>query len=114
MSPPESSNLEQITQAISSGNANALGSYFDRNVEIAVLDEEDIYSKAEAIKVVQRFFNENQPKSFSQVHKGTSKGSDSQYCIGNMSTGGGTFRVYVYMKTNGGDYLIQELRFDKE
>jgi hypothetical protein len=114
MSPTENASLEQITQAISSGNASALGAYFDSNVEIAVLDEEDVYSKNQAVKVVQNFFNKNKPTSFSQVHQGTSKGNDSKYCIGNMSTEGGTFRVYVYMKTNGGNYLIQELRFDKE
>lgn len=114
MSPPENASLEQITQAISSGNATALGAYFDKSVEIAVLDEEDVYSKTEAIKIVQGFFNKNKPQSFSQVHQGASKGNDSQYCIGNMGTNGGTYRVYVYMKTNGGNYLIQELRFDKE
>ena len=114
MNYTENASLEQITQAISSGDASALGTYFDSNVEIAVLDDEDVYSKAEAIKVVQGFFSKNKPTAFSQVHQGTSKGNDSQYCIGNMSTGAGTFRVYVYMKTNGGNYLIQELRFDKE
>jgi len=114
MSPPNNASLEEITKAISSGNATALGAYFDNSVEIAVLDDEDVYSKAEAIKIVQGFFNKNKPQSFSQVHQGTSKGNDSQYCIGNMSTGGGKYRVYVYMKTNGGNYLIQELRFDKE
>lgn len=110
----ENASLQQITDAISSGDASTLGSYFDSNVEIAILDEGDVYSKADAIQVVKKFFSQHSPKSFSQVHQGTSKGNDSQYCIGNLTSGSGTFRVYVYMKTNGGNYLIQELRFDKE
>ncbi len=114
MISPQNASLQQITQAISSGDANALGIYFDNSVEIAILDEGDVYSKGEAIQVVKKFFNQHSPKSFSQVHQGTSKGNDSQYCIGNLTSGSGTFRVYVYMKTNGGNYLIQELRFDKE
>lgn len=107
-------NLPDITKAISSGDADALGQYFDQSVEVAVLDQEDIYDKAQAVGVVKQFFAKNAPKSFSQVHQGASKGADSQYVIGNLNTSGGTFRAYVYVKTSGGKTLIQELRFDKE
>ncbi len=107
-------NLDAITRAISNGDANALGQYFDANVEVAVMDKEDSYSKDNAVKVVKDFFTKNKPASFKQVHQGSSKGQDSQYCIGNLSANTGTFRVYIYMKVSGGKYLIQELRFDKE
>jgi uncharacterized protein DUF4783 len=111
---PGSFNLAAITKALSDGNADALGQYFDNTVEVAVMDNEEVYSKAEAIRIVKNFFSKNQPSSFSQVHHGASKGQDSQYCIGNLVASSGTFRVYVYMKVSGGKYLIQELRFDKE
>lgn len=110
----DNANLANITKAISEGNADALGQYFDQTVEVAVLDKEDVYSKAQAINVVRKFFSENKPASFSQVHKGASPNNDSQYCIGNLVAGSKTFRVYIYMKVTGGQYLIQELRFDKE
>ena len=106
-------NITSITKAISDGNADALAAYFDSNVEIAILDDEDVYSKAEAIKVVKGFFSKNKPNSFSQVHQGSSKGKDSQYCIGNMETSNGQFRVYVYLKVSGNNTSIKELRFDK-
>lgn len=107
-------NLSDITRAISSGDADALGQYFDQTVEVSILEEEGVYDKAKAVSVVKQFFAKNAPKSFSQVHQGTSKGADSQYCIGNMTTNGTTYRVYIYMKVSGGKYLIQELRFDEE
>ena len=110
----ENANLANITKALSEGNADALGQYFDQTVEIAVLDKEDVYNKAQAINVVRKFFSENKPSSFSQVHKGAPPNNDSQYCIGNLVAGGKTFRVYIYMKASGGQFLIQELRFDKE
>lgn len=110
----EELNLDAITKAISSGNADALGQYFDANVEIAVMDKEETYQKAEAVKVVKDFFAKNKPTSFKQVHQGASKGQDSQYCIGNMTASSGTYRVYIYMKVSGGKQVIQELRFDKE
>jgi len=107
-------NLPDITKAISSGDANALGQYFDNTVTVAIADQEEIYDKAGAINAVKQFFAKNQPKTFSQVHQGASKGADSQYVIGNLTTSGGTYRAYIYVKASGGKTLIQELRFDKE
>ena len=110
----EDSNLSGITQAIGNGNTEALSQYFDQSVEIAVLDDEDVYSKDQAVEIVKTFFASNQPKSFVKAHEGTSRGNDSQYCIGNLETSTQTFRVYIYMKVTGSKYLVQELRFDKE
>ncbi len=110
----EEMNLDAISKAISSGNADALGQYFDTTVEIAVMDKEETYAKAQAIAAVKDFFAKNKPSSFKQVHQGASKGQDSQYCIGNMVATSGTYRVYIYMKVSGTKQVIQELRFDKE
>lgn len=107
-------NLGGITEAISKGDATELSKYFDQSVEIALLDEEDVYNKAQAVSIIKDFFGKNKPTSFSQVHQGTSKGQDSKYCIGNLTTSTATFRVYIYMKVVGENYTIQELRFDKE
>ena len=112
MAPAQEDNLTAITSAISAGNADALGRYFDANVEVAVKDTEKTYSKAEAIKVVKDFFAKNKPSSFKQVHQGASKGQDSKYVIGNLAANTGSFRVYVFMKVSGSNSTIQEIRFD--
>ena len=106
-------NIGAITKAINDGDANTLGQFFDETVEIAILDSEDMYSKTQAIAKVKAFFDTTKPKSFKEMHQGTSKGQDSQYCIGNLTAGNGTYRVYIYMKVSGGKTVIQELRFDK-
>jgi hypothetical protein len=110
----ESPNLRDITNAIGSGDAQALGQYFDDSVELGILGKDGFYSKKQAISQVQNFFSKHRPASFSQVRNGTPPNKDSQYCIGNLKAGSQTFRVYIYMKTKGGKPLIQELRFDKE
>ena len=106
--------LSSITQAISQGDANTLGLYLDNTVEIAVVDSEDIYTRSEAEGILKSFFNNHAPRSFSQVHKGSSKAKDSLYCIGNLKTSQSTFRVYIYMRVDGDSYKIQELRFDTD
>ena len=104
--------LTVITDAISKGNADELSVFFDQNVEIAVLDDEDVYNKSQAVSIIKKFFDANKPTSFRQVHQGTRK--DSRYCIGNMTTTSSTYRVYIYMKVEGNEFKIQELRFDEE
>ncbi|MCR9100874.1 MAG: DUF4783 domain-containing protein [bacterium] len=107
-------NLSAITQAISQGDATTLGNYFDESVEVSILDKDDVYAKADAIGVVRQFFSQNRPSGWSTVHKGAARNNDSQYCIGNLTANGQTFRVYIYMKEKNGRQLIQELRFDRE
>ncbi len=106
--------LDKITQAIGQGNAQSLAQYFDETVEVAILDSEDVYDKAEAQKVVAGFFSKHDLKSYNQVHQGVSKKEDSQYSIGKLVAADDTFRVYVYIKIEDGRHVIQELRFDKE
>ena len=106
--------ITSITKALNSGDATTLSKYFDSDVELSILDNEDIYSKAEASKIVQTFFADNATKSFAKAHSGQSKGNDSQYVIGNLTTSVGAYRVYIYMKVSGKNYLIQELRIDKK
>lgn len=108
------SNMDAITRAISTGDVNTLGQYLDQTVEIAIPNQEDLYEKAQASAILKGFFSQNVPKGFSQVHQGSSKGNDSIYCIGNLSTSTGIFRVYIYMHLQNGKLSIQELRFDKE
>lgn len=106
--------LDAISTALSAGDADALSRYFSDNVEISIQDKEQIYNKAKATEVLRTFFGSSQPKSFTQVHKGTSRENSDQYCIGNMVGSAGTYRVYIYLKVNGSNLSIQEIRFDKE
>ncbi|WP_421797785.1 DUF4783 domain-containing protein [Haliscomenobacter sp.] len=106
--------LDSITKAISTGNVTALEPYLDKSVEIAILEQENVYGKTEAIQILKNFFGKNKPQTFSQMHTGQSKGKEAQYSIGNLTTSAGTFRVYIYARVEADKYYVQELRFDKE
>lgn len=105
--------LEAIAKALSSGDADALSRYLADNVEVSILDNEQTYPKAKATEALRSFFSSNKPKSFSQVHQGTSRENSDQYCIGNMAASNGSFRVYIYLKVEGNTASIQEIRFDR-
>ena len=106
--------MPQITKALNSGDAEALGVYFDDSIELSILDEEGIYNKAQALQKVRRFLSQNTVTSFAEVHQGASRSSDSQYVIGNIVTTGGTYRVYLYLSNENDKMIIQEFRFDSE
>lgn len=106
--------LESIGSALNSGDVTALSKFFADNVEISIQDKEQTYPKAKAAEVIRSFFGSNHPKSFNQVHKGSSRANSDQYCIGHLMADNGTYRVYLYLKVAGSNLLIQEMRFDKE
>ena len=105
--------IPEIFKAIGSGDITTLSSYFDENVEVYMEGNQEVLSKTEATEMIKNFLNRNKPKSFVQAQQGASKGKDAQYCIGDLSTINGTFRVYIYLKNTGSSYIIQEIRFDK-
>lgn len=106
--------IEAIKSALAAGDADALSKYFADNIAISIQEKEQNYPKAKALDVVRSFFGSNKPKGFSQLHKGTSRENSDQYCIGNLTTTVGTYRVYLYLKVTGSAVQIQQMRFDKE
>lgn len=106
--------LESITKAISTGNVTALEPYLDKSVEIAILEQENMYGKTEAVQILKNFFGKNKPQAFNQMHTGQSKGKEAHYSIGSLVTSTGSFRVYIYARVEGDKFYVQELRFDKE
>lgn len=105
--------MEGISKAIKKGDATALAQYFDADVEVTILDDVNILSKDEAKDALSSFFKSHKPNAYSQVHQGTSKGQGGQYSIGDMKTASEKFRVYIYLRIENNEHLIQEIRFEK-
>ncbi|NJB86288.1 hypothetical protein GGR26_002056 [Lewinella marina] len=106
--------LGAITQALGKGDTDALSALMDGEVELSLLEDENLYSRDQARKKLAAFFATHKPSGFSQVHQGSSKSDNAEYCIGNLSTSTGAFRVYIYVAKQGERMLLQELRFDRE
>src|SRR5215212_3634802 len=105
---------EEIGSAIRTGDSKQLASYFGNTIDLTIMNREDSYSKTQAELIVRDFFSKNPPKSFSMIHKGTSK-EGTLYGIGSLtSTKGTIFRTSFFARQSGEKYLIQELRFEME
>lgn len=105
--------LQAINQAMQRGDAATMATYFDQSVVLDILGDEAIATPAEAKKRLESFFSKHKPAGFKQSHSGSSQGKDSHYIIGELNDNAGKYRVYLYFKTAGGKYSLQELRIDQ-
>ena len=105
---------DDVSLAIRSGDARQLATFFGTSVDLTMGNQEDVYSKAQAELIVKDFFGKNPPKSFTLVHKGSSR-EGTVYGIGSLQAANGkVFRTSFFLKMTSGRYLIQELRFETE
>lgn len=109
----KTANLSPITKAISEGDATTLGAFFDETVDLTVLNKQDFLNKNRAVETVRQFFQNNKPKAFNAIHQSTSKGANSQYTLGDLTTATGSYRVYLYYRVSGDKVIIQEMRIEK-
>jgi hypothetical protein len=105
---------DDVANAIRSGDAKQVATFFGNSVELTIIDAENVFSHAQAELVLKDFFAKYPPKSFSILHKGSSP-EGTQYAIGNLLTSNGkTFRTSYYLKNTNGKFLLQELRIENE
>lgn len=104
--------FKDIENAVALGNAKLLSNYMSTSIEIEINGQEGIYSKSQAEQVLNKFFDKYPPRSFSLSHKGNSA-AGARFAVGDYVTGKEhTFRVTIFLKKIGEQYLIQEIEFE--
>lgn len=102
---------DDVAAAIRTGNAHQVASYFAETVDLKVLEQENIYSKAQAELILDDFFDKHPVKAFTIVHKSVPK-NDSQFAIGTLETTNGKYRVHYLMKTITGKTSVTQFRIE--
>jgi hypothetical protein len=103
---------QAMINALKTGNSSELAKFFNTSIELAIPDQEDIYSSQQAELIVKDFFAKHVPTNFMILHKGGKEGS--QYAIGNLTTTTGNFRVTILIKQRDNKPYIHQLRFEEE
>jgi cellobiose-specific phosphotransferase system component IIB len=103
-----------VEEAFRQENAQAFQHHFHSQVEMSLPGKENRYKKADAIALMEAFFSVHAVQSFKKVHSGASRGKDSNYFIGEMSTDKGVYRVYIYYGVHDGKRDIHELSIEKK
>ena len=98
---------DEIVRAIQKGNADELSSYFNANLDLNLLDEDNSYSKVQATMVMK-----DVPGMVSLKHSGSQKDGSCYAILDYRSVNKDNMRVVFYLKPYEGILLINELRFD--
>lgn len=104
--------IEKIKSGIDKAEVDVLSNYFDESLEIITPESDGVYSQNQAKQVLKSFFKKYPSSGFSVNHTGNSAGG-SKFLVGTYQSGSTTFRVSVFLKKVGNDFLIQELTFEE-
>ncbi len=110
----EEQSVEDIGTALRSGSSRELIKFCVDRIEIEINGEKSTYSKTQAEAVFKDFFSKNIARGFQYVHQGSSPSKGLKYAIGSYSVDGGSFRVYMLLKSNNNAFLIDTISFTKE
>lgn len=103
--------VEVLAQNFKSGNAKEIAKSFAPTIELIVINEEDVYSKAQAEQILGDFFNRHKPQKCSILYN-IGKGGANRFGVVVLNTNNGNYRVSITMKKSGTPYIITELRIE--
>lgn len=105
-------NQEAITSSFETGNVEKLSQFLDETVDLTVLQNEGIYSKAQAKVILKNFFATNTPSKYTLQHQGGSE--TAKYVIGSLTSNNKSYRVYFLYKKANNKITIQKIRIEND
>ncbi|MDQ7947834.1 MAG: DUF4783 domain-containing protein [Pedobacter sp.] len=106
--------IDDLAAQFRAGNAKEIAKNFASSVELIIIDQEDVYSKAQSEQILKDFFVKNPPGKISIIHR-LSTSQNYRLGIFSLSTKNGKFRVTVTLnKKPGNIFLITELRIEQD
>ena len=105
--------IDSLSVQFKGGNSKEIATHFSPSIDLIIIDEEDVYSKAQAEQIVRSFFTKYTPVKSAVIHR-LNTNPNYRYGALSLATKNGTFRVSITMKKTGNAFLITELRIEAE
>ncbi|MBB2145519.1 DUF4783 domain-containing protein [Pedobacter sp. LMG 31464] len=106
--------IDDLSVHFKVGNSKEIAKNFAGSVELIIIDQEDVYSKAQAEQILRDFFVKNSPNKIAIVHR-LSTNPNYRLGIFSLGTKTGKFRVTITLKKNVANaFLITELRIEPD
>lgn len=96
-----------VGKYLASGDCERLAYWFADNLDLEVKDESTNCSRNQARLILKGFFDENPPSGFKILHKSTKE--SLRYAIGQLTAGGESYNVVIYIKSSGGKNFVEHL-----
>lgn len=105
--------IDSIAWLIKQGNSQRLSQLLSPTVEITLNDQENTYSKRQAIEVITKFFNEHKPVTSKLLHK-VNSGSKFLFGVVIYTSTNGVYRIGYTIDITQKSTRIIELRIDAQ
>jgi hypothetical protein len=105
--------IDKIAELIKEGNVHELAKFFADNVDMAVLDDTNVYSKTQAELILEKFFKENKPISVKILHR-ISSNANYNFAVLILNTDKGKYRVSFTLKETAKEMVVIDLRIETE
>lgn len=112
-SPAKADILDDMSSLIKTGNAKEIVANFVPEVELSILSQESISSKAQAETILQDFFSRHKPVSVKIIHKLTSN-PNLLYAELVLNTTNGAFRTSFSIKKISGKFLVTAMTIEAD
>lgn len=107
--------IDDLSTQLRQGNAKEVAKNFAPSVELIIVDQEDVYNKAQSEQILKDFFVKNTPQKTVIIHRLV---TNPNYRLGifTLFTKTGKFRVTITMvlKKPANNFLITELRIEPD
>jgi hypothetical protein len=105
--------IDTLSGHFKNAHSKEIASHFSSSIDLIIIDEEDVYSKAQAEQILKSFFTKYVPVKSTVIHR---LNTNPNYRYGALSlvTKSETLRVSITMKKSGNTFLITELRIETE
>ncbi|WP_029288922.1 DUF4783 domain-containing protein [Pedobacter sp. R20-19] len=103
--------IDDLSSYFKAGNAKEIAKNFASTIELIIVDEEDVYSKAQGEQILRDFFVKHPPVKTSVFHK-INNSPNYRFGVVILNTSKETFRVSITMKKFNSSFLITELRIE--
>jgi hypothetical protein len=112
---PQADIIDDLSANFKLGNAKEIAKNFASSVELIIIDQEDVYSKAQSEQILKDFFIKNPPSKTLIIHR-VSSNPNYRYGILSLTTKNGKFRVTITLnlKKPSNTFLITELRIEAD
>jgi len=97
---------KDIRKAIIEGNSKKLAVFFNTNVKLIIEGTEDVYSKTQAILIIENFLKKNKPNDFSIIFEGVNSNFYYAMCI--LTTSLKYFNIYIFFQTIKNKTIIHQ------
>jgi hypothetical protein len=112
---PQADIIDDLLLQFKIGNSKEIAKNFAGAVEMIIIDQEDVYNKAQSEQILKDFFVKNPPLKTTIIHR-LSNNPNYRLGIFSLVTKNGKFRVTLTLnlKKASNNFLITELRIEPD